>query len=112
VITGDAYLGLHHCIVAFDDVAQEMQAKKVRPDSKLYWGTLQAVHLKWECTGIFLAGLSHSYASIKRNGRRNCQYNTILTVGVKMAMELVVIEWRFTGGESNSLASSARQPRE
>ena len=29
-----------------------MQAEKVLPENKLYWGEPQVVHLKWECTGI------------------------------------------------------------
>ena len=43
--------GAYHCIIDYDAVPQEIQEKKVHPDSKLYWGAPQVACLKWECTG-------------------------------------------------------------
>jgi len=43
--------GAYHRIIAYNAVPQEIQEKKVHPDSKLYWGAPQVVCLKWECTG-------------------------------------------------------------
>jgi hypothetical protein len=45
-IMGFSYSHFSHCTIAYDDVVQEMQEKKVRPKHKLYWGALQVVHLK------------------------------------------------------------------
>ncbi len=50
VILKDSYSASSHRAVAYDDVAQEMQEKKIRPEHKLYWGALQVVRLKCECT--------------------------------------------------------------
>ena len=50
-IMGRNYSEMSSRVVAYDDVAQKMQAKKVLPENKLYWGKPQVVRLKWECTG-------------------------------------------------------------
>jgi hypothetical protein len=64
--------GAYHHIVAYDDVAQEIQEKKVHPDSKLYWGAPQVVCLKWECTGtptITKCSIIN-YVNVDASGRR------------------------------------------
>ncbi len=43
------------CIIAWDDMVQEMEGKKVYPKNRLYWGTPQVVYLKWMCTGTPIA---------------------------------------------------------
>jgi hypothetical protein len=50
-IMGRDYSETSSRVVTYDDVAQKMQAKKVLPENKLYWGGPQVVRLKWECTG-------------------------------------------------------------
>jgi hypothetical protein len=50
-ILKNGYSASSHRAVAYDDVVQEMQEKKVRPEHKLFWGAPQVVHIKWECTG-------------------------------------------------------------
>ena len=57
---GAAYLSFSHRTVTKDDVAQEMQEKKVHPQDKLYWGAPQVVHLKWEYMGA-ATPLKHDY---------------------------------------------------
>jgi hypothetical protein len=47
ILKGD-YSPSSHRAVAYDDVAQEMQEKKVRPKHRLFWGAPQVVHLKWD----------------------------------------------------------------
>ena len=37
--------GAYHCIIDYDAVPQEIQEKKVHPDSKLYWGAPQVACL-------------------------------------------------------------------
>jgi hypothetical protein len=46
ILKGD-YSPLSHRAVAYDDIAKEMQEKKVRPEHKLFWGAPQVVPLKW-----------------------------------------------------------------
>jgi hypothetical protein len=50
-IMGNTYSPSNHCVVAYDDIAQELFAKKIRPKNKRNWGTAQVMHIKWECTG-------------------------------------------------------------
>ena len=47
----NGYSASSHRAVAYDDVAQEIQEKKIRPEHKLFWGAPQVVRIKWECTG-------------------------------------------------------------
>jgi hypothetical protein len=50
-ILKDGYKASSHCAVAYDDVPQEMQEKKICPEHKLFWVAPQVVRIKWECTG-------------------------------------------------------------
>ena len=50
-ILKNGYSASSHRAVAYDDVAQEIQEKKIRPEHKLFWGAPQVVRIKWECTG-------------------------------------------------------------
>jgi hypothetical protein len=62
-----------HRAVAYDDVAQDMQEKKVRPKHKLFWGAPQVVRIKWECTGataIFKRDYPIDYSSSSRKEGR------------------------------------------
>ncbi len=75
-ILKDAYSHSSHCAVAYNDVAQEMQDKKVRPENKLYWGAPQVVHLKWECMGnttIIKRNCEIDYVNVNVKGRRKCE---------------------------------------
>jgi hypothetical protein len=49
---GNAYSPSNHRVIAYNDSAQEMFAKKIRPKNKLIWGAPQVMHIKWECMGI------------------------------------------------------------
>jgi hypothetical protein len=42
------------CVIAWDDMVQEMEGKKVHPKHGLFWGKPQVVYLKWKCTGTFI----------------------------------------------------------
>jgi hypothetical protein len=89
-IMGDSYLHSSHCTVAYNDIAQEMQAKKVRPEHKLYWGASQVVRLKWDCTGattIIKRDYEIDYVNVDASGRRNHQCNSVLIVKVKKTKE-------------------------
>jgi len=64
---------------------------KVEPDaSGIYWGDPQKVHLKEKCTGIVKA-LAKVYRAhpnvkaIKDRGKRNYQFNTIVSCKVQWA---------------------------
>ncbi len=50
-ILKDGYKASSHRAVAYNDVAQEMQEKKMHPEHKLFGGAPQVVRLWWECTG-------------------------------------------------------------
>jgi hypothetical protein len=88
--------------VAYDDVAQEMQEKKVRPEHKLFGGAPQVVHIKWECTGatsIFKRDYPIDYVNVDSSGRRNCQCNSVLIIQVKRAKERAVTEAEVNAGQ-------------
>ncbi len=48
-------------VIAWDDTAQEMQAKKVHSKNGPVWGKPQVVQLKWKCTGMPTAVKKHNY---------------------------------------------------
>ncbi len=90
VIMGNAYSPFNHCVVAYNHIAQEMFAKKVKPNNKCIWGTAQVMRIKWECTGtptIIKRNYAIDYVAVNSNGRRNCQRNTIIIVKLKKAKE-------------------------
>ena len=75
-IMGNDYSPANNCVIAFHDVSQENQEKKVCPKNTIYWDKPQVVHLKWECTGtptIFKGDYPIDYIATDSNGRQNCQ---------------------------------------
>ena len=48
-------------VVAWDDMALEMQAKNVRPMNGLFWGEPQVVRLRCECTCTPTRNDKHDY---------------------------------------------------
>jgi hypothetical protein len=91
-----------HRAVAYDDVAEEMQEKKVRPEHKLFWGAPQVVRIKWECTGaiaIFKRDYEIDYVNVDSKGRRNRQCNSVLIVQVKSAKERAATEAEVDAGQ-------------
>jgi len=85
-ILGGKYSSSSHRTIVYDDIAQEMQDKNLRPENQLFWGTKQVVRLKWECMGAFLIvkrDYPIDYVNIDKNGRRNRQCNSVLIVQVK-----------------------------
>ncbi len=47
-IMGAEYRKRSSCVVAWDNMALEMQAKNVRPVNGLFWGKQQVVLLRWK----------------------------------------------------------------
>jgi hypothetical protein len=86
-IMGENYSPSH--VRTFDDVTQAMFTDKVEPDANgIYWGDPQKVHLKEKCTSTVVA-LAKVYRAptkveaIKYKGRRNYQFNTIVSCKVQ-----------------------------
>ncbi len=48
---GNAFSPSNHHVVAYNNIAQDMFAKKIRPNNKRIWGTAQVMCIKWECMG-------------------------------------------------------------
>ena len=48
-------------VVAWDNTALAMQAKKLRPVNGLFWGEPQVARLRWKCTGTPTAMNKHDY---------------------------------------------------
>ncbi len=71
-IVGNAYSPFNHRVVAYNNIAQEMFAKKIGPKNKRIWGELQEMHIKWECTGtptIFKQDYAIDYVAVDLNRR-------------------------------------------
>jgi hypothetical protein len=85
-----AYSPSNHRLVAYNNIAQEMFAKKIRPNNKPFWGAAQVMHIKWECMGTPII-LKHNYGigyvAVNSNGRSNRQQNTIIIIKLKKAKE-------------------------
>jgi hypothetical protein len=90
-IMGENYSPSHVRVRAFDDVTQAMFKDKVEPDANgVYWGDPQKVHLKEKCTGtvVVLANIYRAPTKIEAimyKGRRNYQFNTIVSCKVQWA---------------------------
>jgi hypothetical protein len=94
LIMGNAYSPSNHLVVAHNNIAQEMFAKKIRPNNKRIWGAAQMMRIKWECTGtpaIVKRDYAIDYITINSNGRRNCQKNRIIIIKLKKAKECTVV---------------------
>jgi hypothetical protein len=106
VILKDGYSASSHRAIAYDDVAQEMQEKKILPEHKLYWGAPQVVRLKWECTTtttIIKRDYEIDYVNVDSKGRKNrqCQCNSVLIVQVKNAKERAETEAEVNAGQNS-----------
>ena len=101
-ILKNGYSASSHRAVAYDDVAQEMQDKKMRPEHKLFWGAPQVVRLKWECTGataIIKRDYAIDYVIVDSKKRENRQCNSVLIVQVKRAKERAETEAEVDTGQ-------------
>jgi hypothetical protein len=101
-ILKNGYSASSHRTVAYDDVTQEMQDKKMRPEHKLFWGAPQVVRLKWECTGataIFKRDYPIEYVIVDSKRRKNRQCNSVLIVQVKRAKERAETEAEVDTGQ-------------
>jgi hypothetical protein len=101
-ILKDGYSPSSHHTIAYNDVAQEMQEKKIRPKHKLFGGALQVVRIKWECTGattIFKRDYPIEYIIVDSKGRKNRQCNSVLIVQVKRAKERAETEAEVDSGQ-------------
>jgi hypothetical protein len=93
-IMGNAYSPSNHCIIAYDNIAQEIFAKKIRPNNKLIWGAPQVMCIKWKCTGtptIFKHDYPIDYVAVDLNVRRNRQQNTIIIIKLKKVKERTAV---------------------
>ncbi len=101
-IMKNGYSASSHRAVAYNDVVQEMQEKKVRPKHKLFWGAPQVVRIKWECTGttaIFKRDYEIDCINVDSKGRRNRQCNSVLIIQVKRAKERAATEAEVDAGQ-------------
>jgi hypothetical protein len=101
-ILKEGYSPSSHRTIAYDDVAQEMQEKKIHPKHKLYLGAPQVVRIKWECTGtttIIKQDYEIDYVNVNSSGRRNHQCNLVLIVQVKKAKERAETEAVVNAGQ-------------
>ncbi len=76
------------CVIAWDDMVQEMEAKKVHSKNGLFWGTPQVVYLKWKCTGTPIADDKLDYQTPyhgKICGEWHVQCNCIVLISVQSA---------------------------
>ena len=98
----NGYSASSHRAVAYDDVTQKMQEKKVCPEHKLFWGAPQVVRIKWECTGttsIFKRNYPIDCVNVDSSRRRNCQCNSVLIIQVKRAKERAATEAEVDAGQ-------------
>jgi hypothetical protein len=89
-IIGNAYSPSNHCVVAYEDIAQEMFAKKIRPNNKCIWGTAQVMRIKWEYMGtptIIKCDYPIDYVVVNSNRRRNRQQSMVIIIKLKKAKE-------------------------
>jgi len=104
-ILKNGYSASSHCAVAYDDVAQEIQEKKIRPEHKLFVGAPQVVRIKWECTSattIFKCDYPIEYVVVDSKGsRKNRQCNSVLIIQVKRAKEHVKTEAEVDSGQTS-----------
>jgi len=101
-ILKDGFSASSHRAVAYDDVAQEMQEKRIHPNCKLYWGAPQVVHLKWKCMGattIIKRDYEIDYVNVSSKGRKNRQCNSVLIVQVKKVKECMETEAEVNAGQ-------------
>jgi hypothetical protein len=107
-ILGGKYSSSSHRAVAYDDIAQEMQDKNLRPENQHFWGAPQVVRLKWECTGTFVIikrDYEIDYVNVDSKGRRNRQCNSVLIIQVKKAKERAETEAKVNRGQMSLFGS-------
>jgi hypothetical protein len=107
-ILGGKYSSSSHRAVAYDDIAQEMQGKNIRPENHLFWGAPQVVRLKWECTGAFKIvkrDYEINYVNVDSRDRKNRQCNSVLIVQVKKAKERAATEAKVNKGQMSLFGS-------
>ena len=107
-ILGGKYKSSSHRAVAYDDIAQEMQDKNLRPENQHFWGAPQVVRLKWECTGAFVIvkrDYEINYVNVDSKARRNRQCNSVLIVQVKKAKERAETEAKVNRGQMSLFGS-------
>ena len=107
-ILKNGYSASSHHAVAYDDVAQEMQEKKIRPEHKLFGGAPQVVRIKWECTGataIIKRDYPIDYIIVDSKRRDNRQCNSVLIIQVKRAKERAETEAEVDSGQISLLGA-------
>ena len=90
-IMGTEYRESSSHIVAWDNMALEMQSKNVRPVNGLFWGEPQVVRLRWKCAGTPTAVNKHDYPTEykvrDKGGVWHVQCDCIVIVTVRKAEE-------------------------
>ena len=108
-ILKEGYSPSSHRAVAYNDVAQEMQEKKIHPKHKLYWSAPQVVRIKWESTGattiIKKCNYEINYVNVDSRDRKNRQCNSVLIVQVKKAKERPTTEAKVNKGQMSLFGS-------
>jgi hypothetical protein len=75
-IMKDKYSSSHSCVIAYDNVLQEMHFNRLTPDaSGLYWGAPQVIRLSKKVTGLHLESVHPYPTKVKIQGAT--QYNTL-----------------------------------
>ena len=69
-ILKNGYSALSHRAIAYDDVAQEMQEKKIRPEHKLFGGAPQVVCIKWSARALLPSSSTTTQSSTSLSTRK------------------------------------------
>ncbi len=89
------------CVIAWDDMVQEMEGKKVHPKHGLFWGKPQVVYLKWKCTGTFIVIDKLNYHMpywVKILGEWHMQCDCIVLITVQSANNQICSELEIKSG--------------
>ncbi len=96
IIMKDDYRESCARVIAWDNMAQEMETKKVHSKNGLFWGKPQVAWLKWKCTGMPNAVNKHNYLTEYRvcdkHGKWCTQCNCIIIITVQSAKNIVKVE--------------------
>jgi hypothetical protein len=104
------------CVVAWNNTALEMQAKKVPPKNGLSWGKLQVMWLKCKFTGMPTAINKHNYlmeySMEDKRGKWHMQCNCIMLIILKKAEDQAKAELEVKSGYVNLYGINSSQSEE
>jgi hypothetical protein len=103
-------------IIAWDNTALEMQAKKVHPKNGFFWGKPQVARLKWKCTGTPTTVNKHNYPTeysmCDKQEKWHTQCNCIVIITVKRADDWAQAELEVKRGFVNIFGIDSSQSQE